>query len=79
VFLRRLTIALAVLWALTEIFINLKQAKSARVKNRKDRGSLLLIYAAVTAGFYLGAPMSSECGAGSLSLIPTSRSAGWFS
>ena len=58
-FLRRLTIALAVLWALTEIFINLKQAKSARVKNRKDRGSLLLIYAAVTAGFYLGAPMSS--------------------
>lgn len=58
-FLRRLTLTLAVLWALTEIFINIRQARSVRVKSRKDRGSLLLIYAAITAGFYLGIPLSS--------------------
>jgi protein-S-isoprenylcysteine O-methyltransferase Ste14 len=57
--LRRLTIVLAVLWALAEILINIKQARSARVKSREDRGSLFLIYTAITAGFYLGVPLSS--------------------
>jgi protein-S-isoprenylcysteine O-methyltransferase Ste14 len=59
VFLRRLTLTLAVLWAITEIFINIMQARSVRVKSRKDRGSLIFIYAAVTVGFYLGVPLSS--------------------
>lgn len=58
-FLRRLTITLAVLWAVTEIFFNIKQARSGRAKDRKDRGSLLFIYAAMTLGFYLGVPVSS--------------------
>lgn len=58
-FLRRLTITLAVLWAVTEIFFNIKQGGSGRAKNRKDRGSLLFIYAAMTLGFYLGVPVSS--------------------
>jgi protein-S-isoprenylcysteine O-methyltransferase Ste14 len=59
VFLRRLTLTLAVLWAIIEIFINIKQSRSARVKSRKDRGSLIFIYATITAGFYLGVPLSS--------------------
>jgi protein-S-isoprenylcysteine O-methyltransferase Ste14 len=59
VFLRRLTLTLAVLWAITEIFINIKQSRSARVKSRTDRGSLILIYVTITAGFYLGVPLSS--------------------
>jgi protein-S-isoprenylcysteine O-methyltransferase Ste14 len=60
VFLHRLTIVLAVLWAVIEIFSTLRQSGTRRWKGRKDRGSLLLIYVTITLAFYLGIPLSSR-------------------
>jgi protein-S-isoprenylcysteine O-methyltransferase Ste14 len=59
-FMRRIAIIVAVVWALAEIVQNSRQVRSGVGRDRRDRGSLLVIYGSIMIGYALAIPLSSR-------------------